>query len=66
MKFGELKKLLRKNDCYLCEEAKKHEKWFSPKTGKYFMVGRHNNQDVKKGTLNSILSDAGIELSRKG
>ena len=64
MKFSELKKLLRKNGCYFCEEGRKHEKWYSTKTGKYFRVGRHKNQEVKKGTLNNILTDAGIELQK--
>jgi predicted RNA binding protein YcfA (HicA-like mRNA interferase family) len=62
VKFSELKKILRGNGCYLCKEGQKHEKWYSPITGKYFRVGRHNTDDVKKGTLNSILTDAGIDL----
>ena len=32
-----------------------------PKTNKYFMVGRHNSQDVPTGTLKSIKNDSGIE-----
>ena len=64
MKFSELKKILKDNGCYLDKEEKKHERWYSPITGKYFRVGRHNTEDVKKGTLHSILSDAGIDLER--
>ena len=60
MKFSELKKILSANGCYPIKEGKKHEKWYSPITGKHFSVSRHNNEDVKKGTLFSILADAGI------
>jgi hypothetical protein len=31
MKYGELKKTLKKNDCYLLKEGKKHEIWKSKK-----------------------------------
>ena len=61
MKYSELKKLLRKNGCYKRSEGAKHESWFSDKTNKIFQVGRHDTQDVKKGTLNKILKDAGIK-----
>jgi predicted RNA binding protein YcfA (HicA-like mRNA interferase family) len=27
----------------------------------YFQVGRHKSEDVKKGTLNAILRDAGLK-----
>ena len=62
MKFSELKKILSKNGCYLSEEGSKHEMWYSPITGKSFPVGRHNSQDVFKGTLSAILKQAGIRL----
>ena len=61
MKYSELEKLLRKNGCYQIREGKRHEIWYSPKTGKQFTIGRHESQDVRKGTLKQILKDAGIE-----
>jgi predicted RNA binding protein YcfA (HicA-like mRNA interferase family) len=61
MKCSELKKILQQNGCYKENEGRKHENWYSPKTGKIFQVGRHGSQDVKKGTLNRILTDAGIK-----
>ena len=61
LKFSELKKLLKKNGCYLSSQGKKHEIWYSPKTGNYFTVGRHNQEEVATGTLKSIKNDAGIE-----
>ena len=60
MKYSELKKLLKKNGCLLSSQGKKHEIWYSPKTGKYFTVGRHNQEEVATGTLKSIKSDAGL------
>ncbi len=61
MKYSELKKLLRKNGCTLEREGSGHEIWFSPKTNKRFSVGRHNTEEVKKGTLQNILKDAGVQ-----
>jgi predicted RNA binding protein YcfA (HicA-like mRNA interferase family) len=61
MKYSELKKMLKQNGCYKESEGSRHENWYSPKSDKIFQVGRHNTQDVKKGTLNRILSDAGLK-----
>lgn len=61
MRYGELKKLLKGNGCYLHREGKRHEIWYSPKTRKSFTVGRHNGQEVASGTLDSILKEAGLK-----
>ena len=61
MKYGELKRLLKKNGCRLVEEGKNHELWLAPKTESIFPVGRHNSQEVKNGTLHAILKQAGLE-----
>jgi predicted RNA binding protein YcfA (HicA-like mRNA interferase family) len=61
MTYSELKKLLRSNDCRFDHEGARHEVWYSNKTGLYFMVGRHNSEDCPKGTLSSILKDAGLK-----
>jgi len=61
MKADELKRLLKKSGCYKSEDRKRHEWWYSPKTGKYFPVTRDSKHDVAIGTLNSILEDAGIK-----
>lgn len=62
MTYRELKRKLRKAGCY--EVRKKgrqpHETWYSPITGKKFPVGRHESEEVKPGTLNSILEAAGL------
>lgn len=61
MKFSELKKLLKKNGCKFDHEGKRHEIWYSPITGNYFTVGRHNSQDVASGTCKAIMEQAGIK-----
>lgn len=53
----ELDRLLRRHGCELRTLGAKHEKWFSPVTGKVFMVPRTLKTD---GVLTGILSDAGI------
>ncbi len=61
MKYSELKKLLKKHGCYFKKDGANHDIWYSPITNQQFPVGRHNSQDVKNGTLKSILKAAGIE-----
>ena len=61
MKTGELKRLLKAGGCYFLKEGGEHETWYSPKTGKYFTMSHHGSQEVKPGTLKSILRDAGLE-----
>lgn len=61
MKVSELKKLLKQEGCYLDAEYTNHEWWYSPKTGKHFPIPRHNAKEIKTGTLNSILKDAGLK-----
>ena len=59
--YGELKKMLKKGGCYFDHNGKRHEIWINPKTGVQFPVGRYNSQEVKTGTLKSILEDAGLK-----
>ena len=61
MKYSELKRFLKQKGCRFYHDGGGHEIWYSSKTGLYFSVGRHNTEDVKKGTLNSILKDAGLK-----
>ena len=62
MRYSELKKLLKKQGCYILREGSNHEQWYSPITGNTFSIGRHKTEEVKSGTLKSILKAAGIEL----
>jgi predicted RNA binding protein YcfA (HicA-like mRNA interferase family) len=61
MKYSELKKILTQNGCYKAREGTNHEIWFSPMTNGSFPVGRHNSEEVPKGTLHAILKQAGIK-----
>ena len=61
MRYSELKKLLKKNGCYIVREGANHKIWVSAKTNRHFTVGRHNNQEVATGTLKSIKKDSGLE-----
>lgn len=61
MKVSELKPLLRKNNCALYRQGSRHEIWISRTTGKKFQVPRYGSQELPKGTLDSILSAAGIQ-----
>lgn len=61
MKTSELIKKLSKFGCYIQRHGKRHDMWYSPITGKSFPVGRHASEEVKTGTLNSILEAAGLK-----
>lgn len=60
MKYGELKKLLRKHGCFQDGEYTNHEKWYSPITGRHFPVPRHNSQEAATKTVTKIKKDAGL------
>ncbi len=62
MNYAELKKKLKAGGCYKLDEGKRHERWYSPKTGETFSVGRHNGQEVASGTLSSIKKASGLDL----
>lgn len=62
MKYNELHKLLSKAGCYdTGRQRSGHPLWFSPVTGKYFKTSNHGSEEVKPGTLKSILREAGIK-----
>ena len=60
MKGSELVKNIKKAGCYKVREGANHEIWYSPITRKNFTVPRHYSHEVKAGTANSILKDAGV------
>lgn len=62
MKYSELKRIIEEAGCYVKRHGSKHDMYYSPKTNKMFPVGRHNTQEVPKGTLKSILKQAGVEI----
>jgi mRNA interferase HicA len=61
MKTSEFLKRAVKAGCYFVSHGKKHDVWYSLVTNKYFRVSRHQSQELKGGTLNSMLKDAGLK-----
>ncbi len=61
MKYSELHRKLKRAGCYPTGgSVNGHPEWFSPITNKHFGTSHHESQEVKTGTLRSILRDAGI------
>lgn len=60
MRLNELLKLLSSNGCYLVKHGKKHDRWYSPKTGKKMTIPRHA-KEIPTGTADNILKDAGLK-----
>lgn len=60
MTTAELIRLLKKNGCKLVGHNKRHDMYWSPITGNTFMVGRHAKEEMRTGTVQSILKAAGI------
>ena len=62
MKYSELERLLKRNNCYdTGEQANGHPLWYSPISRKVFRLSNHGNQEVPRGTLQQILKDAGLK-----
>lgn len=61
MKTSELKKILKKGGCYIIRNGKRHDIWYSPKTGNELQVPRHDSKELATGTANDILKDAGLK-----
>lgn len=65
MKYNELHKILRANGCYETNRQRAgHPEWYSPATGKKFTTSNHGSQEVRPGTLKSILRDSGVSLNK--
>lgn len=60
MKGNELIRLLKEHGCSQQSHGKEHDVWFSPITNAKIRVPRHTSKEVPKGTLKSILKQAGI------
>ena len=61
MKYNELHKLLKEAGCQLVTKKGGHPVWRNPKTGKLFTTSHHGSQEVKPGTLRSIMRDSGLK-----
>ena len=61
MKYNELERMLKEAGCELVTRKGRHPVWKNPKTGKLFTTSHHGSQEVKPGTLKSIMRDAGLK-----
>ena len=62
MTYNELVKILTKNGWELKKHGGNHDKYYhSEKKDLYITIPRHGSQEVKNGTLNKILRDAGLK-----
>ncbi len=62
MKYSELEKILKKAGCYYSFTSKNgHPYWYSPISKKEIKMSHHKSEEVKKGTLNNILKNAGLK-----
>jgi predicted RNA binding protein YcfA (HicA-like mRNA interferase family) len=62
MKYSELEKKLKKAGCSLHRNGKSHPIWKSPITGKLFEMSYHGSEEVKNGTLRSIIRESGVKI----
>lgn len=61
MKVTEILKLLRKDGWYLHKNGKKHDLYKHPTKPGQIPIPRHQSQELKKGTEQAILKDAGLK-----
>jgi len=62
LKYSELERKLKSFGCRWHDDGGNHPIWISPITGNKFPMSYHRNQEVKPGTLKSILNIAGIKF----
>lgn len=61
MKTSEAVRKLSDAGCYIVRHGANHDVWFSPITGKEFLVPRHGAKELPTGTANKIMKDAGLK-----
>ena len=62
MKYSELERKLKPFGCHWHENGGSHPIWISSITGNKFPMSYHKSEEVKPGTLKSILKLAGVNL----
>ncbi len=62
MKYSEIEKKLKRAGCYLVSTSGHHPVWHSPITGRSFTTSHHKSQEAKKGTVNAIRKQSGVNL----
>ena len=62
MKYSEIERKLKKENCYCVDERGKHPEWFSPITGKSFYLSHHKSEEAKIGTKQQISKLSGVKF----
>lgn len=62
MKYSELEKKLSEAGCIPFRKGGNHPIWKSPTTGMMFPMSKHHSQEVKSGTLKSIVKLSGVKI----
>ena len=60
MTFAEMERLLKKHG-WKREEGTKHAYMVHPEKPEKITLGRHPSKEIKTGTMNQILKDAGLK-----
>ncbi|MBR6250114.1 MAG: type II toxin-antitoxin system HicA family toxin [Bacteroidales bacterium] len=60
MKYSEFYKLLESHG-WVISKGKRHYKYVKPGVNHFIPVGRHQSQEIPKGTLERMLKDAGLK-----
>lgn len=61
MRVNEILKLITADGWYLYKHGKRHDLYRHPSKPGQIPIPRHSSQELKKGTENSILKDAGLK-----
>jgi predicted RNA binding protein YcfA (HicA-like mRNA interferase family) len=63
MKYSELEKRLKETtNCRLLCNGSRHPIWKNPDTGELFEMSYHRSEEVKQGTLKSIIKKSGVKF----
>ena len=63
MKYAELERRIKQTtNCRFHRNGSRHPIWINPDTGEMFQMSHHKSQEVKYGTLKSIVEKSGVEL----
>jgi len=63
MKYSELERKIREStNCRFFRNGKRHPIWKNSDTGELFELSYHRSEEVKPGTLKSIIKKSGVKL----
>jgi len=63
MKYSELEKRLKETtNCRFFRNGSRHPMWINRDTGELFAMSHHGSEEVRPGTLKSIVKKSGVKL----